>query len=95
MKTVGVRTLRNRLSEYLRAAQDGERFAVTRRGVVVARLVPPEAGGESREGASQRLERAEGVRLGKPNLSDRYPPPPGLVSSEEVRAALDWVRGEG
>ena len=95
MKTVGVRALKNRLSEYLRAAQDGEPLAVTRRGVVVARLVPPEAGGESRDEALRRLARAGDVRLGKPNRPELYPPPPGLVSSDEIRAALDWVRGEG
>lgn len=94
MKTVGVRALKNRLSEYLRTAQDGEPLAVTRRGVVVARLVPPDAGGESREEALARLARAGDVRLGKPNRPDLYPPPPGFVSGEEVRAALDWVRGD-
>ena len=70
----GVRALKNRLSEYLRTAQDGEPLAVTRRGVVVARLVPPEAGGESRDEALARLARAGDVRLGKPNRPDLYPP---------------------
>ena len=94
MKTVGVRTLKNRLSEYLRMVHDGERLAVTNRGVVVARLVPPDAGSEMPEEALQRLARAGEIRLGKPNRPDLYPPPPGLLSDEEIQEALDWTRGD-
>lgn len=94
MKTVGVKSLKNRLSEYLRLAEDGEALRVTRRGVVIARLVPPEVGGESPKEALERLARAGKVRLGRPNRADLYPSPPGLVSREQIRTALDWVRGE-
>lgn len=94
MKTVAVKTLKNRLSEYLRLVHDGEALAVTRRGVVIARLVPPDVGGESPEEALGRLARAGEVRLGKPNRADLYPAPPGLLSDEAIRAALDWVRGD-
>jgi len=41
MKTVGVRDLKNRLSEYLRRVQSGESVLVTDRGEVVAELLPP------------------------------------------------------
>lgn len=41
MKTVGVRELKNRLSEYLRQAKSGEAVLVTDRGQVVAELAPP------------------------------------------------------
>ena len=41
MKTVGVRELKNRLSEYLRAVRRGESVLVTDRGEVVAELSPP------------------------------------------------------
>lgn len=94
MKTVGIRTLKNRLSEYVRLVQAGEPLAVTNRGVVVARLVPPDAGGETAEETLRRLARAGEIRLGKPNRPELYPPPPGLLSDEAVRAALDWSRGE-
>lgn len=94
MKTVGVRALKNNLSEYLRMANDGERLAVTNRGVVVARLVPPDAPGETAEEALQRMARAGEIRLGKPHRPDLYPPPPGLLSEEEIQEALDWTRGE-
>ena len=41
MKTVGVRDLKNRLSEYLRRVRSGESVLVTDRGEVVAELLPP------------------------------------------------------
>lgn len=41
MKTVGVRELKNRLSEYIRRVRAGEAVLVTDRGEVVAELAPP------------------------------------------------------
>ena len=41
MKTVGVRELKNRLSEYLREVRRGESVLVTDRGEVVAELSAP------------------------------------------------------
>ena len=41
MKTVGVRELKNRLSEYIRYVRSGESVLVTDRGEVVAELAPP------------------------------------------------------
>jgi prevent-host-death family protein len=41
MKTVGIRDLKNRLSEYLRRVRSGESVLVTDRGEVVAELLPP------------------------------------------------------
>ena len=94
MKTVGVRTLKNKLSEYLRMAQSGHPVAVTNRGTVVARLIPPDAPGETVDDALARKAAAGEIRLGKPNRPDLYPPPPGLLSEDEIREALDWTRGE-
>ena len=94
MKTVGVRTLKNRLSEYLRMVQAGESLAVTKRGVVVARLVPPDVRGETAEEEPHRMPLAGEARLGKPNRPELYPPPPGLLSEEAIQEALDWTRGE-
>ena len=42
MTTVGVRDLKNRLSEYLRRVADGEHITVTDRGRPVAFMSPPE-----------------------------------------------------
>jgi antitoxin (DNA-binding transcriptional repressor) of toxin-antitoxin stability system len=41
MKTVGIRELKNRLSEYLRQVRLGENVLVTDRGEVVAEISPP------------------------------------------------------
>jgi len=43
MATVGVRELKNKLSEFLRRVADGERITVTDRGRPVAMLTPPES----------------------------------------------------
>ena len=40
MKTATVRELRNRYSQLLKWLQAGEEISITRRGVVIARLVP-------------------------------------------------------
>ena len=44
MKSVGVRELKNRLSEYIRQVRAGESVLVTDRGEVVAELAPPGQG---------------------------------------------------
>ena len=41
MRTVGIRELKNSLSEYLRRVRSGESVLVTDRGEVVAELTPP------------------------------------------------------
>jgi antitoxin (DNA-binding transcriptional repressor) of toxin-antitoxin stability system len=41
MKTVGIRELKNRLSEYLREVRAGENVLVTDRGEVIAEVSPP------------------------------------------------------
>jgi prevent-host-death family protein len=41
MRTVGVRELKNSLSEYLRRVRSGESVLVTDRGEIVAELAPP------------------------------------------------------
>ena len=43
MASVGVRELKNRLSEFLRRVADGERITVTDRGRPIALLGPPES----------------------------------------------------
>ena len=41
MKSVGLRELKNRLSEYVREVRSGEDVVVTDRGEVVAQIIPP------------------------------------------------------
>jgi prevent-host-death family protein len=47
MRTVGLKTLKNKLSEYVRVAAAGETVVITDRGRPVAELVPPKAKPES------------------------------------------------
>ena len=51
MSNVGVRELKNKLSRYLEDVQRGKKIAVTKRGRVIAFLVPAQR--------SQEVERAE------------------------------------
>jgi antitoxin (DNA-binding transcriptional repressor) of toxin-antitoxin stability system len=44
MRSVGVKVLKNRLSEYVRLAAGGETVLITDRNRVVAEIVPPQAG---------------------------------------------------
>jgi prevent-host-death family protein len=45
MKTVGLKTLKNKLSEYVRAASAGETIVITDRGREVAEIVPHNSDG--------------------------------------------------
>jgi len=44
MKTETVRTLRNDYAKLLRRVETGEQIAISRRGKIVARLMPPTTG---------------------------------------------------
>jgi antitoxin (DNA-binding transcriptional repressor) of toxin-antitoxin stability system len=61
MKSVGLKVLKNRLSEYVRMASQGETILVTDGDQVVAELVPPSPS-RSHETADALL--AEAVRQG-------------------------------
>jgi prevent-host-death family protein len=60
MRTVGLKVLKNKLSEYVRIAAAGETVQVTDRNRVVAELVPPR---RPRALSSEELE-AKGIREG-------------------------------
>ena len=71
MATVGVFEAKNRLSELIERALRGEEITITRRGQVVARLVPPE-GARGRSTAADAVaglrDARKGVRLGVESL---------------------------
>ena len=75
MKTVGVRELKNKLSEYLRRVRLGESILVTDRGEVVAELLPPGQGqGDPAVPAGlQALARRGLLTLGTPAGTGLYP----------------------
>lgn len=93
MRAVGIRELKDRLSEYVRLAAAGEVVLVTDRDRVVAELVAP---GASR-GKSDLLWAdlvADGM-LRPPLLSDGEPPPfLGGATSAQLAAELAGDRGE-
>lgn len=98
MREVGLRELKNRLSEYVRLVREGETVMVTDRGQVVAELRPPEPDSELARKYPKLVEMARRglVRLPlKPNGPDAYPrlpvaaSPASSVSSAEI---LDWLR---
>lgn len=76
MKTVGVRDLKNKLSEYLRHVRLGETILVTDRGEVVAELLPPGQGrvDPSVPAGLQSLVKRGLLTLGTPAGKDMYPP---------------------
>jgi prevent-host-death family protein len=90
MKSVGLKVLKNKLSEYVRIAAAGEPVAITDRNRVVAELVPP----RPRTGLTPFEERGvrEGwLRLAKdPNAP--LPPRNPLVPFDELMRELDEDR---
>jgi antitoxin (DNA-binding transcriptional repressor) of toxin-antitoxin stability system len=75
VKSVGVRELKNRLSEFLRDVRAGERVLVTDRGEVVAELSPPGQGGREPDvpAALLGLARRGLATLGAPGEPAVYP----------------------
>src|SRR2546426_12152310 len=95
MKQVGLRELKNRLSEYVRLVRAGEHVQVTDRGQVVAELLPP-APPKGRDLAAglAELERRGLLRPPPAEGRARYarlPPPP---PTRAPRRPLDEARGE-
>jgi prevent-host-death family protein len=90
VRTVGLKILKNKLSEYVRLAAAGETVVVTDRGRAVAEIVPP------RQQPESFIER--GVREGwltpaknRGGLPPRPKPVPGL-SFEQLMADLERDR---
>lgn len=90
MRSVGLKVLKNRLSEYIRAAASGETVVVTDRGRAVAEIVPPQPKTES--------WRERGIREGWIRPAKRGPdwPPTGKsvpgLTLEKLLADLDRDR---
>ena len=95
MRAVGIKVLKNKLSEYVRLAAAGESVLVTDRDRVVAQLGPPPP--QRAETASDALL-AQAVREGlitPAALSSATPPPAppaGLMTLQELLADLDESR---
>jgi prevent-host-death family protein len=95
MRSVGLKVLKNKLSEYVRLAASGETVLVTDRGQTVAQLVPPQGGQEGRK-LSEEEYLAKGVREGwitpaRNPSKDPLPRKP-IMKFEELMRELDQDR---
>ena len=96
MKTVGIRELKNSLSEYLRRVRSGETVLVTDRGEVVAEVSPPGRGilDPSIPPALSALARAGLATLGAPADVTVYRPLPRRIRGRTTSTKLlDEERG--
>jgi antitoxin (DNA-binding transcriptional repressor) of toxin-antitoxin stability system len=96
MRAVGIRELKNRLSEYLRAVRAGERVLVTDRGRVVAETRPPVPGGPdlgSMRGISAMVREGR-LQPGLPNAEAVYPEQPSRVPDGTAERLLDELRDD-
>ena len=95
MKAIGIRELKNRLSEYLRAVREGERVYVTDRGQVVAELRPPGMpADEGMPAALIEIVRRGAARAAVRNDPDVYPALPAILPEGEAGRLLVAERGE-
>ena len=90
VKTVGVRELKNRLSDYLRQVRSGEGVLVTDRGQVVAELTPPGQGATdaSVPATLLALARRNLLTIGAPSDGDLYPALPRARRRKRTAAQL-------
>ncbi|MBI1735907.1 MAG: type II toxin-antitoxin system Phd/YefM family antitoxin [Candidatus Rokubacteria bacterium] len=94
-KTVGLRELKNRLSEYVRHVKRGHRVLITDRGDVVAELRPP--GGaldDDLDPGLAELARRGSLTLGKPHRRGLYPVMPRIAADGTATRLLDELRGD-
>jgi hypothetical protein len=96
MKVVGVRELKNRLSQYLQMARKGEYVLVTDRGEVVAELRQVDAH-SLREHIPELMGLVDRglVSLGAENGGDVYPRIKRLPGVPSVLKLLEEERSEG
>ena len=97
MRSVGLKVLKNRLSEYIRQVRSGESVLVTDRGEVVAELTSPGHASvdTSVPAGLVALARRGLVTLGVPGDSSAYPPLPRTRRRRRTAAQLlDEARGD-
>lgn len=96
MHSVGIKALKNRLSEYVRAAASGETVLVTDRGQVVAELISPRvrAGTSPAERLLGELLRQGLLTPAKVSARTRLPRRRPVATLAEVLSELDDSRAE-
>lgn len=95
MRSVGLKVLKNRLSEYVRLAAAGETVLVTDRDRVVAEIVPPQPGHRT---ISADEFRAEGIREGWLTPASHpgagLPPRRPMMTLDQLLGELDQDRAD-
>jgi antitoxin (DNA-binding transcriptional repressor) of toxin-antitoxin stability system len=97
MKEVGIRELKDRLSEYIRLVRAGEVVVVTDRGEVVAELRPPSVGGELIEKYPLLADMVRRGLVRLPQVEKRpgiYEPLPSVTPPGLAQRLIDEDRGE-
>ncbi len=96
MQSVGIKALKNRLSEYVRAAAAGETVLVTDRGQVVAELVSPRvrANASPEEQRLGELMRQGLLTAATVSPKSRLPRRRPVATIAEVLRELDDSRAE-
>lgn len=89
-ESIGIRELRQHASRYVDMAEQGRRVPVTKRGRLVAYLVPAD---EPRSNF-QRMVAAGQVRPASGNLRDLLPPPPAEPGERPLSEVLQELRDE-
>ncbi len=93
MRSVGLKVLKNKLSEYVRLAASGETVLVTDRDRVVAELVPPRVGRSELLTDAQLAELVRKGWLAPPTVVSEEPPPSVPVAPlAQVLSELDSDR---
>ena len=95
MRSVGIKVLKNKLSEYIRIAAGGETVLVTDRDRVVAEIGPPRAGrGELLEDALLAEAVREGWLRGPTRGGENPPPRTPVAPLSEILRGLDQDRSD-
>jgi antitoxin (DNA-binding transcriptional repressor) of toxin-antitoxin stability system len=93
MRSVGLKILKNKLSEYVRLAASGETVLVTDRDRVIAEIVPPRTG-RSPLLADAMLEDAyrKGLITPAVNPSEAIPPSDPVMTFQDLMRDLEESR---
>lgn len=95
MRAVGIKVLKNKLSEYVRVAADGETVLVTDRDRVVAELGPPQPGRATQVGDALLAEVVRDGWLRPPVVTMAELPVRSPVAPlADLLAELDNDRGD-
>lgn len=95
MRAVGIKALKDRLSEYVRLAASGETVLVTDRDRVVAELGPPRPGRSEHTSDAALAEAVRSGWLTPPLLaSDDAPPRHPIAPLEDLLRELEEDRAD-